>query len=47
MSKMAELSMEIQCMLSRGYPPETIANLLEIPISWIFEEMSPFETINS
>lgn len=47
MSRMAELATEIKCMLDRGYAPETIAELLEIPVSWIFEELSPFETVNS
>jgi len=49
---MANLSMEIQGMLVEGYSPVTIAQELEIPITWIFEEieqdeLSPFETINS
>ena len=45
-------SEEIQGMLEDGYLPVTIAKTLEIPITWIFEEieqdeLSPFETINS
>jgi hypothetical protein len=52
MSKIAELSFQIQDMLEAGYLPVTIARELEIPVSWIFEEneqdeLSPFETINS
>jgi hypothetical protein len=52
MSKVSELSIEIQGMLEDGYLPVTIAKTLEIPITWIFEEieqdeLSPFETINS
>jgi hypothetical protein len=49
---MSELSMEIQDMLEEGYLPVTIARQLEVPITWVFEEieqeeLSPFETINS
>jgi hypothetical protein len=52
MSKMADLSIEIQGMLEDGYLPVTIARELEIPVTWVFEEieqeeLSPFETINS
>jgi hypothetical protein len=52
MSRMSELSMEIQDMLEEGYLPVTIARQLEVPITWVFEEieqeeLSPFETINS
>jgi len=49
---MADLSIDIQDMLEAGYLPVTIARQLEIPITWVFEEveqeeLSPFETINS
>ncbi len=52
MSKMSDLSLEIQDMLEAGYLPVTIARQLEVPITWVFEEvkqdeLSPFETINS
>ena len=52
MSAMSDMSIEIQGMLEDGYLPVTIARQLEIPITWIFEdieqeELSPFETINS
>ena len=52
MSKMAELSFEIQTMLEDGFSPLSIATILEVPITWVFEsveqeELSPFETINS
>ena len=51
MSKMADLSIEIQGMLEDGYLPVTIARELEIPVTWVFEEieedMSPFATMNS
>ena len=49
---MSDLSLEIQGMLEEGYLPVTIARQLEVPITWVFEEieqdeLSPFETINS
>ena len=52
MSAMSNLSIEIRGMLQDGYLPVTIARELEVPITWIFEEieqdeLSPFETINS
>jgi hypothetical protein len=52
MSKMSDLSLEIQDMLEEGYLPVTIARQLEIPVTWVHEEveqeeLSPFETINS
>lgn len=52
MSRMSDLSLEIQDLLEEGYLPVTIARQLEVPITWVFEEvvqdeLSPFETINS
>ena len=56
MSRMSELSIEIQAMLEEGHQPRAIAQILEIPVEWVYEEMSlesdnelfsPFETYNS
>jgi len=56
MSRMSELSIEIQAMLEEGHQPRAIARYLEIPVEWVYEEMSresdkelfsPFETCNS
>jgi hypothetical protein len=59
MSKMADLDLDIRDMLERGSDPATIARILEIPITWIYETsesiddesntevFSPFVTINS
>ena len=52
MSTMSDISIEIKGMLEDGYLPVTIAKQLEIPITWIFEEieqeeLSPFTTVNS
>jgi hypothetical protein len=52
MSKMSELSLDIRNMLDDDVAPRDIARILEIPVSWVYEqlgdeELSPFETINS
>ena len=56
MSKMSDLSIDIQAMLEEGHEPRAIAQILEIPAEWVYEEMlqesntelfSPFETCNS
>ena len=56
MSRMSELSIDIQSMLEDGHEPRAIARILEIPAEWVYEEMlqesntelfSPFETCNS
>ena len=58
MSKMSDLSIEIQAMLEEGHQPRAIARILEIPAEWVYEQMSqesdsheelfsPFETCNS
>jgi hypothetical protein len=56
MSKMSELSLDIQGMLFEGHEPRAIARYLEIPVEWVYEELSqetneeffsPFDTCNS
>lgn len=57
MSKMSDLSMDIQSMLEEGHEPRAIARILEIPVEWVYEQLSqesdneelfsPFETVNS
>jgi len=37
MSKMSDLSLEIGNMLEAGYLPVTVARILEIPITWVYE----------
>jgi hypothetical protein len=53
---MSELSIDIQAMLEEGHEPRAIARILEIPVEWVYEELSqesnkelfsPFETLNS
>ena len=59
MSKMAELDMEIRNMLDDGYRPVTIASVLNVPVTFVYdvvetqqekdntEVFSPFSTVNS
>ena len=52
MSRMSDLSLDIQDMLDEDVAPRDIARILEIPVSWVYaelddEDFSPFETINS
>lgn len=37
MSVMSNLSLEIEVMLEQDYSPATIALVLEIPVSWVYE----------
>ena len=37
MSKMSDLSFDIKDMLEAGYLPVTVARILEIPITWVYE----------
>ena len=37
MSVMSNLSLEIETMLEQDFSPATIALILEIPISWVYE----------
>ena len=58
MSRMSDLSLDIQTMLEEGREPRAIAQILEIPVEWVYEQLSqesdnheelfsPFETCNS
>ena len=58
MSKMSELSMEIELMLDKGDHPSTISAVLGCPVSFVydvleeiqdfqFDELNPFNTVNS
>ena len=40
MSKMSDLSLDIQTMLEEGREPRAIAQILEIPVEWVYEELS-------
>ena len=37
MSVMSNLSLEIEAMLEQDFSPSTIALILEIPVSWVYE----------
>lgn len=58
MSKIAELSMEIEMMLDKGTHPSTISAVLGCPVEFVYdvveeiqdtqyEELNPFNTLNS
>ena len=57
MSRMSDLSIDVQAMLEEGHEPRAIARILEIPVEWVYEQLSqesdneelfsPFETVNS
>jgi DNA invertase Pin-like site-specific DNA recombinase len=40
MSILKDISIDIQDMLTQGFSPNTIARILEIPVSWVYETMS-------
>ena len=37
MSKMSELDYDIQNMLEEGYRPVTIATMLGVPVTWVYD----------
>lgn len=57
MSKMSEISIEIQNYLEQQVHPASIARILEIPLSWVYEtlesmeaeseDFDPYNTVNS
>lgn len=59
MSKMADLSLDIEQMLEDGVHPTSIAKRLGVPLDWVYDTLesideesntevfSPFETMNS
>ena len=59
MSKISELSIDIQEMLEEGYRPVTIATMLNVPVTWVYdvvemqqeesntEVFNPYNTVNS
>lgn len=58
MSKMADMSYDIEQMYIEGYSPRSISTVLEIPVELVYqwieaqsldvqEEFDPYETINS
>lgn len=46
MSKLSDLSIQIQEMLDEGMEPEAISRALEVPVSWVFVEL-PLEQEDS
>jgi hypothetical protein len=37
MSKMSDLDLEVRNMLEEGYRPNTIAIILGVPVTWIYD----------
>lgn len=37
MSKMAEIMLDIEELLREGYKPVTVAAMLNVPVSWVYE----------
>jgi hypothetical protein len=46
---MSDLEIQIEELLDQGQTPFMIAQMLDIPVSWVYsvEENSPFATSNS
>ena len=57
MSRMSDISIEIQDRLANGEDPKIIAKVMEIPIVWVYaevesmdfgtEDFDPYNTVNS
>jgi hypothetical protein len=57
MSKMSDLSIEIEDLLVQGVHPTKIAKLLQVPLTWVYdtlesmesdsEDFDPYNTVNS
>jgi len=49
MSKMSDLDIQIQELLDQGQTAFMIAQMLDVPVSWVYEveENSPYSTSNS
>lgn len=55
MAKVKDLVIEIEELLDQGQTPFMIAQMLDVPVSWVYEvengghreELSPYETCNS
>ena len=45
MSKMAELSMEIEELLAKGIAPKSIAVVLDIPIEMVYDTIEQLECL--
>ena len=49
MSRMSDIEIQIEELLDQGQTPFMIAQMLDIPVSWVYsvEKNSPFATSNS
>lgn len=44
MSKMSEISLEIQDLLTEGVHPTKIAKTLKVPLTWIYDTLEMMES---
>lgn len=44
MSKMSEISLEIQDLLEAGVNPVRIAKLLKVPLAWVYDTLEQMES---
>lgn len=44
MSKMSEISLEIQELLNQGVHPTNIAKLLQVPLAWVYDTLEMMES---
>jgi hypothetical protein len=47
MSKMADMSLDIQQMLADGFHPTTIAKTLEVPLGWVYDTLESMDEENN
>lgn len=57
MSKMSDISLEIQDLLVEGVHPTKVSKLLKVPLSWVYDTLEmmnselddydPYNTVNS
>lgn len=44
MSKMSEISLEIQELLNQGVHPTNIAKLLQVPLAWVYDTLEMMDS---
>ena len=44
MSKMSEISLEIQDLLVEGFHPTKVSKLLKVPLTWVYDTLEMMES---
>lgn len=44
MSKMSDISIDIQDMLEEGVNPTKIAKILQVPLTWVYDTLEMMDT---